>query len=81
MLAQDQERRIETPARFRPSRLVLAVDRFMTHFINVGGFLIIVAVFGIFFFIFIISKIDRMFPFQMTDSITNINIAGADNLK
>src|SRR5438132_1606219 len=58
---QDQELPVETvrepeapgeiPARFRPSRLVLLVDRFMTQFINVGGVLIVIAVFGIFFFI------------------------------
>jgi phosphate transport system permease protein len=41
----------KTPARFLPSRKVLLIDRFMTHFIKIGGVLVIAAVTGIFFFI------------------------------
>lgn len=37
---------------FRPSRRILLIDRFMTHFIKVGGAGIIVAVLAIFLFIF-----------------------------
>jgi phosphate transport system permease protein len=40
-----------TPARFQPSKTVLFWDRFMTHFIKVGGIAIITAVLGIFAFI------------------------------
>lgn len=42
-----------TPKRFRPPKLTLFVDRFMTHFIKIGGISIITAVFGIFLFILI----------------------------
>jgi phosphate transport system permease protein len=41
----------EIPDRFRPSRWTLWVDGFMTHFIKVGGILVIAAVLGIFVFI------------------------------
>jgi phosphate transport system permease protein len=43
------------PARFQASRLTLLVDRFMTHFIKVGGVLVITAVLGI--FVFILSQV------------------------
>jgi phosphate transport system permease protein len=39
------------PKRFEPSRWTLFVDRFMTHFIKVGGMLVVAAVLGIFVFI------------------------------
>jgi phosphate transport system permease protein len=42
----------EVPKRFRPSKTVLFVDRWMTQFIKVGGISIIAAVLGIFVFIF-----------------------------
>ena len=41
------------PARFQASKTTLFVDRFMTHFIKVGGFIVIAAVLGIFVFILI----------------------------
>lgn len=41
------------PARFKASRATLFVDRFMTHFIKVGGVIVIAAVLGIFVFILI----------------------------
>jgi phosphate transport system permease protein len=40
------------PKRFIPSRWTLFIDRFMTHFIKVGGVLVVAAVLGIFVFIF-----------------------------
>ena len=40
-----------TPERFKPPRATLLVDRFMTHFIKIGGISIVTAVFGIFLFI------------------------------
>jgi phosphate transport system permease protein len=43
----------ETPARFRPSRMVLFVDALMTLLIKGGGILVITAVLGIFVFIFV----------------------------
>ena len=43
----------EIPARFRPPRFALLIDRFMTHFIKVGGLGVVAAVFGIFFFILV----------------------------
>ncbi len=44
--------KIETLSkRFQPSKAVLLIDRWMTHFIKVGGVLIIAAVLGIFVFI------------------------------
>lgn len=46
-------------ARFEPSRATLLVDGFMTHFIKVGGVLVIVAVLGI--FVFILSQIIPLF--------------------
>src|SRR5688572_15004301 len=42
-----------TPERFRPPKTTLFVDRFMTHFIKIGGISIVTAVFGIFLFILI----------------------------
>ncbi|HJZ12654.1 MAG TPA: hypothetical protein VJ521_10915, partial [Acidobacteriota bacterium] len=39
------------PSRFVPSKSTLFIDRFMTHFIKIGGISIIVAVLGIFVFI------------------------------
>ncbi len=45
-------RQIPDPKRFEPSRWTLFVDRFMTHFIKVGGVLVVAAVLGIFVFIF-----------------------------
>jgi len=41
------------PERFRVARPTLLFDRFMTHFIKLGGFSVILAVSLIFFFIFI----------------------------
>ncbi len=38
--------------RFQPRRITLLIDRFMTHFIKVGGLAVIAAVMGIFVFIF-----------------------------
>lgn len=46
-------------ARFTPSKATLFVDRFMTRFIAVGGFGVIIAVFGI--FVFILSQILPLF--------------------
>jgi phosphate transport system permease protein len=43
------------PNRFNASRLTLFVDRFMTHFIKVGGVLVVTSVLGI--FVFILSQI------------------------
>jgi phosphate transport system permease protein len=43
----------EVPERFRVSRPTLWLDRFMNHFIQVGGIGIIVAVLGIFVFILV----------------------------
>ncbi len=42
----------EIPKRFQPSKLVLLIDRWMTHFIKFGGLIIVAAVLGIFVFIF-----------------------------
>jgi phosphate transport system permease protein len=42
----------ETPERFRVARSTLAFDRFMTWFIQLGGVLVVMAVAGIFVFIF-----------------------------
>ena len=39
------------PARFIPPKSALLIDRFMTHFIKIGGISIVTAVFGIFIFI------------------------------
>src|SRR5262245_45519002 len=41
----------ETPNRFKPSKSVLFIDRWMTQFIKIGGISIIAAVLGIFVFI------------------------------
>jgi phosphate transport system permease protein len=41
------------PERFQASRATLFMDRFMTHFIKVGGGIVIAAVLGIFIFILI----------------------------
>jgi len=43
---------MEVAKRFQPSRTTLLIDRFMTHFIKIGGVSIIAAVFAIFIFIF-----------------------------
>lgn len=45
--------------RFEASRATLLLDAFMTHFIKLGGALVIIAVFGI--FVFILSQILPMF--------------------
>jgi phosphate transport system permease protein len=49
------EKRPAIPDRFRPSRRTLWMDAFMTHFIKVGGLIVITAVLGI--FVFILSQI------------------------
>jgi phosphate transport system permease protein len=41
------------PARFQASKATLFADRFMTHFIKVGGVIVVAAVLGIFVFILI----------------------------
>lgn len=41
------------PARFQVAKATLLMDRFMNHFIKIGGLSVIVAVFGIFVFILI----------------------------
>lgn len=43
---------LDDPARFKTAPSTLAVDRFMTRFIKVGGISLIAAVFAIFLFIF-----------------------------
>jgi phosphate transport system permease protein len=48
-----QQKTLETPARFRPSRMVLFIDSLMTLLIKGGGILVITAVLGIFVFIFV----------------------------
>lgn len=45
------QNKTEIPARFRPSKGTLALDRTMTVVIQAGGVLVIAAVFGIFLFI------------------------------
>ncbi len=47
------------PKRFQASKATLLMDAFMTHFIKVGGALVIVTVFGI--FVFILSQIVPLF--------------------
>ena len=44
---------VAVPARFQASKTTLFVDRFMTHFIKIGGVIVIAAVLGIFVFILI----------------------------
>ena len=43
---------LENPTRFKTDPATLAVDRFMTRFIKIGGISLIAAVFAIFIFIF-----------------------------
>ncbi len=43
---------LDDPGRFKTAPSTLKIDRFMTHFIKVGGVSLIVAVFAIFLFIF-----------------------------
>lgn len=58
-------RRPATPERFRVARPTLLFDRFMNHFIKVGGLAVIAAVFGIFFFILL-----QIFPLFRGASVT-----------
>jgi phosphate transport system permease protein len=51
--------RPETPERFRVAGPTLLLDRFMNHFIRVGGIAVIAAVFGI--FVFITSQVIPLF--------------------
>lgn len=57
----------KTPARFKPSRMVLLTDAFMTGFIKFGGILVITAVLGIFVFIGM-----QVFPLFLGASVTEL---------
>ncbi len=59
-----------TPARFRPSRSVLLIDRVMTYLIKGGGILVITAVLGIFVFIFA-----QIYPLFLKASVKEIRVA------
>lgn len=56
-----------TPARFRPSRMVLFIDGLMTYLIKGGGILVITAVLGIFVFIFA-----QIYPLFLKASVREI---------
>src|SRR3989338_5021504 len=43
---------LDDPGRFKTAPSTLKIDRFMTHFIKVGGVSLVAAVFAIFLFIF-----------------------------
>src|SRR4051794_19848523 len=60
------------PKRFQASKLTLLVDRFMTHFIKVGGVLVVTAVLGI--FVFILSQI---FPLLRRAEVRELRSAAA----
>src|SRR6186997_1004474 len=62
----------EIPARFQPPRSALWIDRFMTHFIKVGGLSIIVAVFGI--FVFILMQILPLFKRANVKEVSSVSI-------
>src|SRR5947208_1674435 len=71
------------PERFLASKGTLRLDRFMTHAIKIGGFLIIIAVFGIFAFIFVEiiplfggAHVGRMESFPV--GATNAQLLGVD---
>lgn len=54
----------QTPARFKPSKLVLMTDALMTYIIRFGGILVITAVLGIFVFIGI-----QIYPLFLSASV------------
>ncbi len=58
--------------RFEPARSTLFVDRWMNHFIKVGGALVIAAVMGI--FIFILWQILPLFKQAQVDPIKTISV-------
>ena len=65
---EPQRARRPVPARFLASRGVLRLDAFMTRAIKVCGFAIIIAVFGIFLFIF--SQVLPLFRGAKVNSVT-----------
>lgn len=64
------------PARFKPSRKTLLFDRFMTHFIKVGGVVVITAVFGI--FVFILIQIVPLFRSARVQEKATIQLPAGD---
>jgi phosphate transport system permease protein len=66
----------EIPKRFQPSRAVLFVDRWMTHFIKIGGVSIIAAVLGI--FVFILSQILPLFKGAEVKEVKSVNLPKND---
>src|SRR5258707_652454 len=60
------------PQRLEPSRLTLLIDRFMTHFIKVGGVLVVAAVLGIFVFIF-----SQVLPLQRSAEVREVKTIAA----
>ena len=65
-------------SRFQPSKSVLLVDRFMTHFIKVGGMAVIAAVMGI--FIFILLQTAPLFRGATVKQADTIKLPGPENL-
>ncbi len=63
--------RVADPQRFRVSKGTLRVDAFMTRFIFVGGLGVIVAIFGIFFFI--LAEILPLFGGARVESMDHIS--------
>lgn len=66
----------ETPSRFQPPRSALLIDRFMTHFIKIGGLSIITAVFGI--FVFILIQILPLFGGANVKEVRTVNLPPGD---
>lgn len=63
------------PARFQASKATLFVDRFMTHFIKVGGVIVIAAVLGI--FVFILSQIIPLFQGARVKELQTVQLTPA----
>ncbi len=61
------------PARFQTARATLLVDRFMTHFIKVGGVSIITVVLGI--FLFILWQVLPLFGGARVQELESVSLA------
>jgi phosphate transport system permease protein len=80
---QIKKTELALPKRFQPSKKVLLIDRWMTHFIKIGGISIIAAVLGIFIFIFAqifpLFKRAEVRPFKTIDLPKNdFHVIGID---
>ena len=60
------------PQRFQTAKSTLLIDRFMTHFITIGGLAVIIAVLGI--FVFILSQVLPLFQGARVQELLTVEL-------